>query len=69
MDWSPEIQQALLNSLGHERNQGVRVAAIDVLADHADLAALPALQRMAADDANRYVRMKSESAIRKLQGD
>lgn len=69
MDWSPEIQQALLTSLDHERNQGVRVAAIDVLADHADLAALPALHKLAADDTNRYVRMKSISAIRKLQGD
>lgn len=69
MDWSPEIQQALLNSLDHEKNQGVRVAAIDVLADHADLAALPALHKLAADDTNRYVRMKSASTIRKLQGD
>ncbi|HLY63175.1 MAG TPA: HEAT repeat domain-containing protein [Terriglobia bacterium] len=69
MDWSPEIQQALLTSLDHERNQGVRVAAIDVLTDHADLAALPALHKLASDDPNRYVRMKSVSAIRKLQGD
>ncbi|HEV2350507.1 MAG TPA: HEAT repeat domain-containing protein [Terriglobia bacterium] len=69
MEWNPEIQQALLNSLDHERNQGVRVAAIDVLADHADLAALPALRRLAADDTNRYVRMKAAGAIRKLQGD
>jgi len=58
-----------VNSLDHERNQGVRVASIDVLADHADLAALPALEKLAADDTNRYVRMKSVSAIRKLQGE
>ena len=69
MDWSPEIQQALLTSLDHERNQGVRVAAIDVLTDHADLAALPALHKLASEDTNRYVRMKSVNAIRKLQGD
>lgn len=69
MEWSPEIQKALLNSLDHEKNQGVRVAAIDVLTDHANPAALPALQKLAAQDANRYVRMKSVSAIRKLQGD
>jgi HEAT repeats/Putative zinc-finger len=69
MDWSPEVQQALLNSLEHERNQGVRVAAIDVLADHADIAALPALQKLAASDSNRYVRMKSVSVIRKLEGE
>src|SRR5579863_10195231 len=63
MEWDPEVQQALLNSLDHERNQGVRVAAIDVLTDHADQATLPALQRLANDDPNRDVRMKSASAI------
>ena len=69
MDWNPEVRQALLNSLDHEKNPGVRVAAIDVLTDHADQATLPALQRLAADDSNRYVRMKAVSAIRKLEGD
>jgi HEAT repeats/Putative zinc-finger len=69
MEWSPEIRQALLNTLDHEKNQGVRVAAIDVLSDHADQATLPALERLANDDPNRDVRMKSVRAIRKLQGD
>lgn len=69
MQWSAEVRQALLNSLEHDKNPGVRVAAIDVLADHADQATLPALARLAANDSNRYVRMKSVSAIRKLQGD
>lgn len=69
MDWNPEVRQALLNSLDHEKNQGVRVAAIDVLTDRADQATLPALERLAADDSNRYVRMKAVSAIRKLQGE
>jgi len=69
MEWKPEVRQALLSSLDHERNQGVRVAAIDVLTDHADQATLPALERLAANDSNRYVRMKAVSAIRKLQGE
>lgn len=69
MEWNPEVRQALLNSLDHEKNQGVRVAAIDVLTDHADQATLPALERLAANDSNRYVRMKAVSAIRKLQGE
>jgi len=69
MEWNPEVRQALLNSLDHERNQGVRVAAIDVLTDHADQATLPALERLAANDSNRDVRMKAVSAIRKLQGE
>lgn len=69
MEWSPDVQQTLVNTLDHEKNQGIRVAAIDVLSDHADLAALPSLERWAADDSNRYVRMKSASALRKLQGE
>ena len=69
MEWSPEVQQTLVNTLDHEKNQGIRVAAIDVFADHADRAALPALERWAADDSNRYVRMKAVSAVRKLQGE
>ncbi len=69
MEWCAEVQQALVNTLDHEKNQGIRVAVIDVLADHADPAALPALERFAAHDPNRYVRMKSVRAVRKLQGD
>jgi HEAT repeat protein len=69
MEWSPEVQQALVSTLEREKNQGIRVAVIDVLSDHADLSALPALERLAANDSNRYVRMKSVSAIRKLQGE
>jgi HEAT repeat protein len=69
MDWSPEVQQTLVNILDHEKNQGIRVAAVDVIADHADRAALPALARWAANDSNRYVRMKAVSIVRKLQGE
>jgi hypothetical protein len=69
MQWCPEVSQALLNALEREKNPGVRVATIDVLADHADAAMLPALTKLAADDPNRYVRMKSTTAIRKIQGD
>jgi hypothetical protein len=69
MDWSPEVQQTLVNTLDHEKNQGIRVAAIDVFTDHADRAALPALERWASNDSNRYVRMKAVSAVRKLQGE
>ena len=69
MDWTPEVRQALLNTLEHDKNPGVRVAAIDVVAGHADQAALPVLARLAAGDPNRYVRMKSLNAVRKLEGE
>jgi len=68
MEWCPELRQALLNTVEHDRNRGVRVAAIDFLADHADQATLPALERLATRDPDRYVRLKSVRAIRKLQG-
>ncbi len=69
MEWGPEVRQTLVNSLDHEKNQGVRVAVIDVLTAHADQAALPSLQRFAANDSNRYVRMKAAQAVRRLQGE
>ena len=63
------MRQTLVNILDHEKNQGIRVAAIDVFTDHADRAALPSLERWAANDPNRYVRMKAVSAVRNLQGE
>lgn len=67
MEWVPEVRDALLGAVEHDANPGVRVAAIDVLVDHSDPAMLPALERLAADDPSDYVRMKSESAVRKMQ--
>ncbi len=69
MGWNPQVRQALLQALGHDTNAGMRVAAIDALVEHADETVLPALERLAASDPNRYVRMKSLIAVRKLQGD
>jgi putative zinc finger protein/HEAT repeat protein len=68
LDWTPEVRQAFLNTLEKDKNPGVRVAAVDVLTEHADSSILPALERLAASDPNRYVRMKSLSALRKLNG-
>jgi HEAT repeats/Putative zinc-finger len=68
MEWAPDVQQAVLRALAPENNPGVRVAAIDTLVDHADDSTLPVLERMAATDSNRYVRLKSLSAIRKIEG-
>ena len=68
MEWCPELRQTLFNAVEHDRNAGVRVTAIDLLVDHADQTTLPELQRLAANDPDRYVRLKSVAAIHKLQG-
>ncbi len=68
LDWSPQVRLALLNTLERDKNPGVRVAAIDALVQHADEAAQPALRRLADSDPNRYVRLKSLTALRKLSG-
>jgi hypothetical protein len=67
LEWNADLRSAFLDSLEHDTNPGVRVAAIDVLASHADEAALPALLRVASSDPNRYVRLKCESAVRRLE--
>lgn len=68
MEWTPEVQQAVLHAMAPENNPGVRVAALDALVEHADKSILPVLERLEAHDSNRYVRLKSLSAIRRLEG-
>jgi putative zinc finger protein/HEAT repeat protein len=68
LDWTPEVRQAFLNTLEKDKNPGVRVAAVDVLTEHADDSLLPAFEQLAKSDPNRYVRMKSLSILRKLNG-
>ncbi len=68
MEWTPEVQRAVLHAMAPENNPGVRVAALDALVEHADESTLPVLERLAANDSNRYVRLKSLSTIRKLEG-
>ena len=68
MEWTPEVQRAVIGALAPNINPGVRVAAIDTLAEHADDTALPVFERLAASDSNRYVRLKSLTAIRRIEG-
>lgn len=68
MEWAPEIRQALLAALKPGNNPGVRVAALKVLVDRADPSSLPALERLAANDPDRYVRLQCLSAARRLGG-
>jgi hypothetical protein len=69
MTWTPEVQKALTHAIAPGNNPGVRVAALDVLVEHANQTTLPMLQRLASDDSNPYVRMKSLNAVRKLEGE
>lgn len=68
LDWTPEVRQAFLTALEKDKNPGVRVAAVDVLTEHADDSILPSLEKLATSDPNRYVRLKSLAALRRLNG-
>lgn len=67
LPWSPEVEQALISALAPKNNPGVRVAAVDALVAHADKSTLPVLERLAASDPSPYVRLKSQSAVRKIE--
>jgi hypothetical protein len=74
MEGGEDLQQSLVEVLEHDRNMGVRVESVDVLVDRLekegrDEAVLSALERLATSDANRYVRLKCVSALRKLESD
>jgi HEAT repeat protein len=71
MEGGDDLQRSLIEVLEHDKNMGVRVESVDVLVDHLekegrDEAVLGALQRLATNDPNRYVRLKCESALRRL---
>ena len=71
MEGGDDLQQSLIEVLEHDKNMGVRVESVDVLVEHVekegrDAAVLSALQRLATNDPNRYVRLKCASALRKL---
>jgi hypothetical protein len=65
--WDNDLRQAFLNALESDKNPGVRVAAVDVLARHADEQVLPTLEKIAATDSNRYVRLKCANAVMRLE--
>ncbi len=66
LDWGDDARGAFLQVVERDSNPGLRVAAIDVLLHHADETVIPAFERLAARDTNRYVRLKCASAIRNL---
>jgi hypothetical protein len=60
----PEVRAALIEVLKKDENPGVRVAAIDMLLEHAEDEDVPALQELAREHQNPYVRMKCAKALR-----
>jgi HEAT repeats/Putative zinc-finger len=68
--WAPELAQALVEAAEKDSNAGVRGAAIDVLVQHVsagrDQDLVPALERLAAEDSDRHVRLKSQAALQQL---
>lgn len=68
-----DLDQPLLEVVEHEQNPGVRFAAVDSLTDHVvkekDTSLLPALERLAREDSERYVRIRCASAVQQLAGD
>jgi len=74
MNWNPEVRQALLDVVHQAKaNQGLRGAVVDELVKHAvkdkDVVALSALEQLAANDPNDYVRVKSLRALVALGAD
>jgi hypothetical protein len=66
LDWGADARQAFLEVLERDTNPGLRAAAVDELARHADADSLAVLASLAANDSNRYVRLKCASAVREL---
>jgi len=68
--WAPEVAQAFVEAAEKDSNPGVRGAAIDALVQHVsgdhDQDLVPALQRLAEEDSDRYVRLKSQTALQQL---
>lgn len=67
MQWGADARSVLLDVLEHDTNAGLRDAAIDLLARHPDDRLLPVFERLAASDSNRYVRLRSATAIRAVE--
>lgn len=66
LDWGADSRLAFLNVLEHDTNPGLRAAAVDELSRHTDPDMLATFKRLAANDSNRYVRLKVASAVREL---
>jgi len=69
-NWNGDVAHALLQAAENDPNLGVREAAIDSLVSHVtpegDNDLVPALQHLATQDSDRYVRIKSIEALHQM---
>jgi hypothetical protein len=64
--FDPEARRAVVNVLLLDDNPGVRVRAIDLLSAAKDPRDLPIFERLAREDANDYVRLRSSALADEL---
>jgi hypothetical protein len=67
MERDVEVRQAMLEAVRRDTNPGVRVRAIDLLSAAHDEAMLPAMQRLASEDPDTYIRMRSGDFVQAMQ--
>lgn len=67
LNWGQDSRQAFLDVLDHDTNPGLRLAAIETLRRHPDSETLRAFERLAANDDNRYVRLKCAATLREAE--
>ncbi|HEY6291841.1 MAG TPA: HEAT repeat domain-containing protein [Terriglobia bacterium] len=69
-NWNSDVAHAFLQAAENDPNLGVREAAIDSLVGHVSTAGdddlVPALQQLATQDSDRYVRIKSMEALHQM---
>ena len=66
LEGNAEVRKTLLDVLMKDDNAGVRIKAIDQLTRLQDASNIPTLQRLAEEDPNTYIRLKSASTLREL---
>jgi HEAT repeat protein len=68
--WSDGVGQAMAAAAQKDENLGVRDEAINALVEHTvsaqDESLVPTLRQLAAGDSDRYVRIKSLTALREM---
>jgi hypothetical protein len=69
-NWNSDVAHGFLQAAEKDSNLGVREAAIDSLVSHvsneSDEDLVPALQHLASEDSDRYVRIKALAALRQM---
>lgn len=69
-EWSSQVRQALVEAAQNDANPGVRDEAINSVVEHAlssqDQDVVPELRRLAREDSDRYVRLKSLAALHQM---